>query len=382
MKRLLLVLLVTAVILSVGCTKTTTPEPETPTQIIKDITTQAAFDLIQSNKSNPDFVIIDVRTQAEFNSGHLENAINIDYNSGTFRDELNKQDKDKTYLIYCKAGGRSAGALDIMKELGFIEAYNMLGGISQWQAEGLPITERQRLPEIIIVYDNNPFDSRLNTGSGFSCLVRLPERTILFDTGGDSSTLLDNTHQLQIDPQEVEAVVLSHIDEDHVGGLDGFLEQNNDVTVYLPRSFPQEFKYDVTFLGAKVEEIHAAKELMPGVYSTGELEDETKEQSLIITTGKGLVIITGCAHPGIVDIIQRAKEVVPDSTVYLVLGGFHLSKASSAELESIIDNFRQLGVENVAPCHCSGDQARRLFKQRYGTHYIESGVGKIIPLPF
>jgi rhodanese-related sulfurtransferase len=134
MKRLLLVLLVAAAILSVGCAKA-------PTQIIADSTTQKAFTLIQDNQGNPDFVIIDVRTPEEFVQGHIEKASNLDYQSETFRDELNKLDKDKTYLIYCGSGGRSAGALAIMEELGFMEAYNMLGGISQWQAEGLPVTE-------------------------------------------------------------------------------------------------------------------------------------------------------------------------------------------------------------------------------------------------
>jgi 7,8-dihydropterin-6-yl-methyl-4-(beta-D-ribofuranosyl)aminobenzene 5'-phosphate synthase len=236
--------------------------------------------------------------------------------------------------------------------------------------------------EIIIVYDNNPFDSRLETGWGFSCLVRLPKRTILFDTGGDSATLLYNMFQLQINPKEVEAVVLSHGHGDHVGGLGGFLELNSNVTVYLPRSFPQMFKDDVSYLGAKVEEVYQAGELMPGVYSTGELGGGIKEQSLIITTSQGLAIITGCAHPGVVPIIQRAKEVVPDSKLYLALGGFHLGGVSPAEMESIIASFRRLGVARVAPVHCSGDQARQIFEQRYGTGYIESGVGKIIPLPF
>src|SRR4030042_1942402 len=154
MKRLLLILLVAAVILSVGCPKTTTPEeetpppiiedntpPEAPTQIIADITVQEAFTLIEDNQDNPDFVIIDVRTPGEFAGGHIENATNIDKNSETFRDELNNLDKDKTYLVYCGSGGRSASALAIMEELGFMEAYNMLGGVSQWKAEGLPTTK-------------------------------------------------------------------------------------------------------------------------------------------------------------------------------------------------------------------------------------------------
>jgi rhodanese-related sulfurtransferase len=141
MKRLLIILLVTAVILTVGCAKTTTPEPETPTQIIEDITTDQASTLIEENQNNPDFVILDVRTPAEFDSGHIENAINIDYYSDTFQDELDSLDKDKTYLIYCEVGGRSKDALAIMKGLGFMEVYNMLDGINQWQADGLPTTE-------------------------------------------------------------------------------------------------------------------------------------------------------------------------------------------------------------------------------------------------
>jgi len=244
--------------------------------------------------------------------------------------------------------------------------------------QGVP---ESSLTELVIVYDNNPFDNRLRTAWGFSCLIRLPAKTILFDTGGDSPTLLHNMRQLQIDPGEVDIVVLSHIHGDHVGGLSGFLEENSAVTVYLPQSFSQSFKDEVKSLGAKVEEVYEARELFSGVYTTGELGNGTKEQSLIVTTGKGQVIITGCAHPGVANIIRVAKDVVPDDRVYLVIGGFHLAGASSAQIESVIQEFSQLSVENVAPCHCSGDETRRLFKESYGEAYVESGVGKRVPLP-
>ncbi len=108
------------------------------TAVIEDITPQEAFTLIQSNQNNPDFVIIDVRTPGEFAAEHIENAINIDFYSEAFRDMLNNLDKNKTYLIYCKVGGRSGSALDIMAELNFKEAYNILGGINLWKAEGFP----------------------------------------------------------------------------------------------------------------------------------------------------------------------------------------------------------------------------------------------------
>jgi 7,8-dihydropterin-6-yl-methyl-4-(beta-D-ribofuranosyl)aminobenzene 5'-phosphate synthase len=238
-----------------------------------------------------------------------------------------------------------------------------------------------RLPELIIVYDNNPFDKRLRTAWGFSCLIRLPRKTILFDTGGDSSTSLYNMRQIQIDPREADAVVLSHIHNDHVGGLSGFLAQNSNVTIYPPQSFPKSFRDEVKSLGAKIEEVYETRELLSGVYTTGELGDGIKEQSLIIATSKGLVIITGCAHPGVINIIKVTKDIFPDDRIYLVMGGFHLSGVSPTQIESVISNFRQLSVEKVASCHCSGDETRRLLKERYGESYIESGVGTKVPLP-
>jgi 7,8-dihydropterin-6-yl-methyl-4-(beta-D-ribofuranosyl)aminobenzene 5'-phosphate synthase len=233
---------------------------------------------------------------------------------------------------------------------------------------------------ITVTYDNNPYDDRLRTAWGFSCLLRLPEKTILFDTGGDSSILLDNMDQLQIDPKEIDIVVLSHIHGDHVGGLGGILNQNSDVTVYLPASFPRSLKEEIKLYGAEVQEIHEARELFDGVYTTGELNGGIKEQSLIVKTDEGLVIITGCAHPGVVNVVQKAREIAGDK-VYLLLGGFHLGGASASKIESIIDSFEQLGVQRVAPCHCSGDNARRLFREHYGEGYIECGVGRRVTLP-
>ncbi len=123
--------LVIGVALTSGCVR-----DETAT--IENVTPQEAFTLIQNNQNNPDFVIIDVRTLEEFVEEHIENATNIDFYSEAFRDMLNNLDKNKTYLIYCRSGGRSGNALNIMAELDFTEVYNMSGGIIAWDAEGLP----------------------------------------------------------------------------------------------------------------------------------------------------------------------------------------------------------------------------------------------------
>ncbi len=244
-----------------------------------------------------------------------------------------------------------------------------------------PTAEARAKLRLTIVYDNNEYDQRLETKWGFSCLIEGLEKTILFDTGADSATLLSNMKKLKIDPAEVDVIVLSHIHGDHVGGLSGFLEENSDVIVYLPESFPKNFNNDTRSFGAEVVEVSEAEELFTSVYTTGELGNGIKEQSLIVITSQGLVVITGCAHPGVVNIVRKAEDMLAEKPVYLVIGGFHMAGAATPQIESVIEGFRQLGVRKVAPCHCSGDETRKLFREEYGEDYIDSGAGKIITLP-
>jgi 7,8-dihydropterin-6-yl-methyl-4-(beta-D-ribofuranosyl)aminobenzene 5'-phosphate synthase len=116
------------------------------------------------------------------------------------------------------------------------------------------------------------------------------------------------------------------------------------------------------------------------MYTTGEMGSSIVEQSLVLDTDKGLVIITGCAHPGIINIVGRTQEILPDREIYLCMGGFHLSGSSPSELSSIIQGFREMGVHKVAPSHCSGDKCRELFEEDYQEDYIHSGVGREIVL--
>jgi len=227
---------------------------------------------------------------------------------------------------------------------------------------------------LTVLYDNNPYDGRLETAWGFSCLIEGPEKTVLFDTGGDGAILLSNMKTLGIDPKRVDVVVISHIHRDHCGGLEALLARNNAVVVYLPESFPSAMKDVVRRAGAKLVEVSGSVRICENVYSTGELGRGLREQSLAIRTGKGLVVVTGCAHPGVVNVVRKARELCRDN-VYLVLGGFHLCGLGASEIGSVVRGVRAEGVAMVAPCHCSGDTARREFARVYGERFVPLGAG-------
>jgi 7,8-dihydropterin-6-yl-methyl-4-(beta-D-ribofuranosyl)aminobenzene 5'-phosphate synthase len=228
---------------------------------------------------------------------------------------------------------------------------------------------------MVVTYDNNPHAQGLRTEWGFSCYVSGPEETVLFDTGGEGDVLMANMARLGLDPADVDAVVLSHEHRDHTGGLGEFLNANPNVTVYVPRSFDDGFKRGLRGRVDSVVEVRDAISICDNVYSTGEMGTSIKEQGLVLRTGRGLVVMTGCAHPGIVEMVERAKSVAGDS-VLLVLGGFHLVRANEREIADVIRGLKNLGVAYAAPCHCSGDLAREMFGKEFGDRYIAVGVGR------
>jgi rhodanese-related sulfurtransferase len=122
-----------------GCNSTAGTTTTTTAVSIIDINVQDSRTLLQDNKDNPHFIILDIRTPDEFATGHLEKAQNIDYYAADFRARIDKLSRTETYFIYCRTGHRSGLARDMMKEMGFLHIYNMTGGINDWTAAGNPV---------------------------------------------------------------------------------------------------------------------------------------------------------------------------------------------------------------------------------------------------
>ena len=238
--------------------------------------------------------------------------------------------------------------------------------------------EVKKMIQITLVYDNYPYEAGLDTAWGFSAYITYKDENILFDSGGSGSLLLANLAALNIPPKGIQNVVLSHEHNDHTGGLQSLLNAGADPTLYIPPSFSRGFK-NLYRNQTQMIEVSPGMTIIEGIYSLGEMPGPPPEQGLVIDTPEGLVIITGCAHPGVDKMIQEAKRQY-QKEIYLVLGGFHLGNASDSRINQIITVFQQAGVKHVAPCHCTGDRAIGMFRNAFGEDFIRVGVGAVVTI--
>lgn len=209
---------------------------------------------------------------------------------------------------------------------------------------------------ITIVYDNEVAKEGLRADWGFSCLVEAYGNKILFDTGANGSILLDNMKRLNIDPATIEEVFISHAHWDHTGGLLDFLK-TNPVKVYIPSSYPEPHN------AKEVIKVKEPLEIYENIFSTGELKGI--EQSLVVKTKKGLIIIVGCSHPGVRDILNTASQF---GKPLALIGGLH----GFRDFDLIRD------LEFVCATHCT--QFKSEIKSLYPDRYIAGGAGKVIEI--
>ena len=233
--------------------------------------------------------------------------------------------------------------------------------------------------KITVIFDSVSARKDLSTGWGVSFIIN---DKVLFDTGEKGAYLIKNLSALKINTGAIESAVISHDHWDHQGGLWALLEKTKHLKVYACPGFSKEFKARVSSGGGRLIEAGAFTKIAKDVYITGEIAGEyasqyMPEQALVLKTRRGLAILTGCAHPGIIKIIENVRKNT-SGTIYLVGGGFHLIDSPQSTVASIIEKFRCLEVKKVAPLHCTGKEAAALFKEAYGDDFIEAKAGQTI----
>jgi 7,8-dihydropterin-6-yl-methyl-4-(beta-D-ribofuranosyl)aminobenzene 5'-phosphate synthase len=268
--------------------------------------------------------------------------------------------------------------------------------------------------QITILYDAFGTDSSMSKDWGFSALVEISGKRILFDTGNDADIFAANVKARGVDLKTLDFVVLSHRHSDHMAGLNYVLSVNPTVKIYapkegfgiygssLPSSFyrkdetlspemryyggapPQIMKFGAAWKGANFELIDKTTEIAPGITLIALVSDavgtkELKELSLAINTPEGVVLVVGCSHPGIEKIVEAAAAINPK--IHLIAGGFHLVVAPDDAIAKVVATLKDTyKVERVAPGHCTGEPTFAALKKAFGDRYIYAGLGTTVAL--
>jgi 7,8-dihydropterin-6-yl-methyl-4-(beta-D-ribofuranosyl)aminobenzene 5'-phosphate synthase len=265
--------------------------------------------------------------------------------------------------------------------------------------------------QITILYDAFGTDPSMTKDWGFSALVEVAGKRILFDTGNDADIFAANVKAKGVDLKTLDFVVLSHRHSDHMAGLNYVLSVNPTVKIYapkegfgiygssLPSSFyrkdetlppemryfggapPQVIKFGAAWRGANFELIDKTTEIAPGMTLIASVSDApgTKELSLAADTSEGMVLVVGCPHPGIEKIVEAAVAINPK--IYLIAGGFHLVVASDDVIAKAVAALKDtVKVESIAPGHCTGEPTFAALKKAFGDRYLYAGLGTALPL--
>jgi len=266
--------------------------------------------------------------------------------------------------------------------------------------------------QITVIYDAFGKDPALKKDWGFAALVEVGGKRILFDTGNDAATFTRNVKAKGIDLGRLDFVVMSHRHGDHMAGLGQVLAVNPKVKIYgpkegfgiygasLPSTFyrkndalpaemryydgkpPEVMKFGAAWAEANFEPIDKTTEVAPGVWLIALVSDapgtkELKELSLAIDTPDGIVLVVGCSHPGIENIVEAASKI--NKKIHFIAGGFHLVVAQDDVIAKVATSLHDTWqVENIAPGHCTGEPTFAALRQAFGERYFYAGVGSVL----
>jgi 7,8-dihydropterin-6-yl-methyl-4-(beta-D-ribofuranosyl)aminobenzene 5'-phosphate synthase len=267
-------------------------------------------------------------------------------------------------------------------------------------------------PRITVLYDAFGKLPELQKDWGYSALIEVDGKRILFDTGDNPDILRANAKALRVDLSHLDFVVLSHRHGDHMGGMEYLLKVNPHVKIYAPKenfgvygaSLPSAFyRKDATlppdmryYAGAPPETmvfgsawpranfelIDQTREIAPGIHLIALVSDkpttlELKELTLAIRTPAGLVLVVGCSHAGLDKVVAAGQTI--DSHIHLIAGGFHLVAASDEVIAQAVTLLHETAkVDYIAPGHCTGEPTFAALMRAFGDRYIYAGLGSVI----
>ncbi len=227
---------------------------------------------------------------------------------------------------------------------------------------------------LTVLVDNEPGPG-LRSSWGLSILVERGDRRYLFDADTEPEVLEYNVRVLGVDLGSLEFALLSHPHSDHYGGFELVGRVAPGLTVYTPRGSGRVARL-LRSWGLRPVEVGDAAWLAEGVGTTGPLEGTymgrgIPEQAMVVESGNGAVILVGCSHPGVDNLVAAAVEKLGVKPV-LVIGGFH------GPSREVLDRLASLVEGKICPIHCSGEEAKRYVATRYPDKYCEARSGTVI----
>lgn len=271
------------------------------------------------------------------------------------------------------------------------------------------------LLKITTLIENKEGDtSKLDTEHGISLYIEVDNKKILFDTG-QSGNFVKNAKKLNIDLNDIDYVILSHGHYDHSGGFEklvkefstdfklfvgkGFFDKKYSISAgeymyngnFFDINFIKDHHIDIEYIGEDIRNISEKIMIMTNFQRDPNYEninqtmyikkgedyilDEFKDEiSLVVDTEKGLVVVVGCSHPGIVNILETIKNRI-GKDIYMLIGGTHLIKEDDEKINSVIEYLKENEIKRIAACHCTGKQGETMLDQQMKEAFKYNATG-------
>ena len=254
----------------------------------------------------------------------------------------------------------------------YLHSTGQLTGLSGESGIDSPVT-------VNVIYDNCVHTPGYLADWGYSIVIEGLEKTVLFDAGTRPDIFKSNIEKTGIDASSVDLIVISHEHLDQAGGMAAFTKMRTGIPIILPHSFTRGFIENMDAAGYEPTLVSDAAVICKNLYTSGEFDFQIPEQCLVLDTRDGLVVMTGCSHPGIVGMLTEIKETF-NKDIVSVFGGFHLMNKTRDEMEEIIAGMKSLGIKKCGATHCTGEMQIEMFREAFGDNYFGLGTGNVIEI--